>query len=100
MFNKGRSGFVSLDKMSMSDSSPGADHREKSGHLNQILTSSEDVERPNVRSMKIFFEAKVKAESTKKSASKIVSDEEAQPLNVKRSKVRYCFSISSQFLGH
>jgi len=83
----------------MSDSSPGTDHREKSGIPveGQIRTSSEDAERPTVRSMKFFFEAKMKGES-KNSVSKIASDEEVQP---KKSKVRYYFPISpSQFLGH
>lgn len=102
MFNKGRSGLMNFN-MSMSDSSPGADHREKSGilgegHLNQIRTSNEDAERPTVRSMKFFFEAKMKGESTKNSVSKIASDEEAQPLDLKRSKVRlfsnFSFTIS------
>jgi hypothetical protein len=109
MFNKGRSG-VKNPKMSMSDSSPGVDHRRKSGEiigeeihadLNQIHASSEDVERPTVRSMKTFFETMAKAESTKKSAFKIGSDEEGLLLNVKRSRVRYCSPISpSQLLGH
>lgn len=103
MFNKGRSGVMNL-KMSVSDSLPGVDHCEKSGEIiaeeiyGDIHTSSEDVERPTVRSMKNFFETMSKAESTKKSASKIASDEEVQPINVKRSRVRYCFP--SQFLGH
>ncbi|KIM48584.1 hypothetical protein M413DRAFT_81702 [Hebeloma cylindrosporum] len=81
-------------KKSMSDGSPGVpDHHGKSadiagekihGDINQIQTSlSEDVEHPTVNSMKVFFEAIIKAKSTKESASKIAPGEEVGSLRLR-----------------